>query len=133
MAADRDDSIWIGTTEGLVKWRNGAFALIGDAQGLPRKQIRALVQDSQGTLWVSVLSDGVYRGTNGQFVRVEGAGPVSGDCYSLMQDRDGSIWAGAGNGVLWRWREGAWQRFDQANGLPLASFTALAQHGDGTL
>ena len=131
MAADRDDSIWIGTTEGLVKWRNGAFALIGDAQGLPRKQIRALIQDSQGTLWVSVLSDGVYRGTNGQFARVEGA--VSGDCYSLMQDRDGSIWAGAGNGVLWRWREGAWQRFDPAHGLPMASFTALAQHGDGTL
>ncbi|HZJ17986.1 MAG TPA: two-component regulator propeller domain-containing protein, partial [Chthoniobacteraceae bacterium] len=133
MATDRDDSIWIGTTEGLVKWRNGSFALIGDAQGLPRKQIRALVQDSQGTLWVSVLSDGVYRGTNGQFARVEGAGPVSGDCYSLMEDRDGSIWVGAGNGVLWRWREGTWQRFDQAHGLPMASFTALAQHGDGTL
>lgn len=131
MASGRDGAVWIGTSEGLVKWSDGKFALIGEAQGLPRVQIRAMAADAEGTLWVSALDEGVFRGSNGQFARLEGAGPKA--AYSLMADRDGSIWAGAGDGLLWRWRDGAWQRFDRSHGLPMASLVALAPASDGTL
>jgi signal transduction histidine kinase/ligand-binding sensor domain-containing protein len=131
MTAGHDGSLWIGTTQGLVRWSNGAFSLIGEEQGLPRDQVRALVEDSEGTLWVSLIEKGIFRGRNGQFARMEETGP--NPTYSLMEDRDGTIWAGSGNGLLWCWRDGAWKRFDATAGLPLASFVALAQGGDGTL
>lgn len=133
MAADRDGSIWIGTTEGLVKWSSGTFTKIGDAQGLPRTQIRALLSDSKGTLWVSVIEKGLFCGNNGEFVRVGEPGPTRGDVYSLMEDQDGSIWVGAGNGQVWRGRDGAWKQYDSTNGLPIASTVSLTQGRDGTL
>ena len=71
MTAGRDGSLWIGTSQGLVRWSNGTFSLIGEAQGLPREQVRALVEDSEGTLWVSLLEKGMFRGTNGK-VRAHG-------------------------------------------------------------
>jgi signal transduction histidine kinase/sugar lactone lactonase YvrE len=123
--------VWIGTAEGLVQWSGGTFKMIGEAQGLPRKQVRALVQDAQGTLWVSVIAEGLFRGSSGKFTRAEGPGPVGGNVYSLMEDRDGAIWAG--NDGLWKWSSGVWKRIDAASALPKSIIQALAQGGDGTL
>ena len=50
-----------------------------------------------------------------------------------MEDRDHSIWAGCGNGRLWRWREGSWKAFDASDGLPKTNIEGLAQGSDGTL
>lgn len=133
LAADRDGSVWVGTESGLVKWSNNAFTAIGPTQSLPREQIRALLYDSRGTLWVSVIPGGIFYGQGSQFVRVEETASINGDVYSLAEDREGAIWAGAGNGRLWRGRAGHWQRFGSENGLPATSFTALAPGADGTL
>ena len=133
LAADEDGTIWIGTDKGLVHGSVGTLKSIGEAQGLPRKQIRALAQDSQGTLWVSVILEGLFRGTNGKFTRVEKGEGTPGDVYSLLADRDGSIWAGVGGGALWRWRDGAWKRFSTEDGLPKQNIEALSQGGDGVL
>ena len=68
----------------------------------------------------------------GKFARVEGPGP--NPTYSLMEDRDGAIWAGGGNGQLWRWRDGAWQRFDpDARFARMRASQRSPQGGDGTL
>src|SRR4051812_35791689 len=40
LAADRDGSVWVGTEKGLVHATGGAFHIIGEKQGLPRKQVR---------------------------------------------------------------------------------------------
>jgi signal transduction histidine kinase/ligand-binding sensor domain-containing protein len=131
MVEDRDGSMWIGTTEGLVLWREGKFSKMGKTQGLPEKQVRALTLDTEGTLWVSVIMDGVYRGKNGTFTRQVEPGPVTGDCYSLMTHRDGSIWAGAGNGKLWRRKQDAWLKIERTSGLPNASFVSMTEDTDG--
>jgi ligand-binding sensor domain-containing protein len=131
MIAGSDGSLWIGTSKGLVKWSHGSFSVIGESQGLPAEQVRAVAEDAEGTLWVSVLEKGIFRGTNGQFARMEV--PELNPTYSLLADRDGAIWAGGGNGNLGRWSNGKWQLFGSTNGLPLASFIAFAQGGDGTL
>ncbi len=131
LAAERNGPVWIGTARGLVRWHDGAFTMVGEAQGLPQKQVRALLQDSRGTLWVSVLTDGLFRGNHGQFTREEGMGPEGGNVYSLMEDRDGAIWAGTNS--VWKRSGGVWKRFDSADGLPKTVIQALAQNSDGTL
>jgi ligand-binding sensor domain-containing protein len=133
MTADRDGSIWIGTSEGLVKWHKGVFSTISEAQGLPHEQIRALVQDSEGALWISVLPGGVFRAEHDHFARVQGPSPFPDYLYSLAAGGDGVVWGGAGNGLLWRWQGGKWKQFDRANGLPMASFKSLSVGSDGAL
>jgi len=51
----KDGGLWIGTRQGLLKWREGVFTRIGPAAGLPAKVIRALLLDSKSALWVSVM------------------------------------------------------------------------------
>lgn len=131
MTPDRDGTMWFGTTEGLVHWSGEKFTKIGDAQGLPEKQIRALVLDADGVLWVSVIMEGVYRGKAGRFTRESAPGPVTGDCYSLMALRDGTLWAGGGNGRIWRRKEGRWSRFESSLGLPHSMFNSMAEDIDG--
>jgi ligand-binding sensor domain-containing protein len=43
MSAGRDGSVWIGTSQGLVRWKDGGFTVLGDEQGLPREQVRAVL------------------------------------------------------------------------------------------
>ncbi len=128
---DRDGSLWIGGERGLVKWSHGTFKSIGTGEGLPNGQIRALAQDTNGSLWVSVLSQGLFRETNGQFVP-EGTSSVPRNVYSLMADRDGSIWTGT-QAAIWQGREGSWMRFGRTNGLSNDTPEWLAQGRDGTL
>ncbi|OAI57414.1 hypothetical protein AYO49_02040 [Verrucomicrobiaceae bacterium SCGC AG-212-N21] len=133
MTVDRAGSLWIGTSDGLVQRNGGVFTMIHETQGLPRAQARALASDAEGGMWVSVLEKGVFRGINGKFEQIKGNGPFPTGAYSLLADREGAVWAGEGNGLLWRWREGAWQRFDITHGLPNDSFISLAQDRQGTL
>ena len=116
-------------------WCNGAAA--GSRSSAKRKACCAwagalqLLHDSQGTLWVSVMLEGVFRGTGGNFARVEELGPEGGNVYCLAEGRDGAIWAGSN--ALWKWSGGAWKRFDSASGLPKSVLQTLAQSRDGTL
>ncbi|RBP38051.1 two component regulator with propeller domain [Roseimicrobium gellanilyticum] len=133
MVPDRDGSLWLGTTVGLVHWAGGKFTKMGGSHGLPEKQVRALTLDAEGVLWVSVIMEGVYQGKGGKFIRESEPGPVTGDCYSLMTHRDGSVWAGAGNGRLWKRQDGKWRELGPAAGLPKSSFVGLAEGMDGAL
>ena len=131
LAADRDGSVWIGTDRGLVRWSGGNFKVMGPTEGLPRSQIRALLQDSKGTLWVSAITEGLFSGTNSRFTRVQGEGKIPSSVYALWEDRAGAVWAGSD--ALWKWSAKTWQRFDTSNGLPAAPIQSLAQSSDGTL
>ncbi len=133
MTAGGNDAVWIGTSEGLVRWQQGRFELIGPEHGLPRDQIRAVAEDFRGVMWVSVIEAGLFENSTGRFVKVPGPGPVSGDCYSLLADREGGVWAGMGNGCMWEMRDGSWKKLDTRDGLPFSSFECLAQSGDGTI
>lgn len=133
MMPDLDGALWLGTTEGLVHWSKGKFTRVGDAQGLPQKQVRALTLDAEGALWVSVIMDGVYRGKDGRFTRESDPGPVTGDCYSLITQRDGTVWAGAGNGRIWKRSEGGWMKFGSSSGLPNSMFSDMAEDNEGRL
>jgi signal transduction histidine kinase/ligand-binding sensor domain-containing protein len=132
-ATEPDGTVWIGTDRGLLKWRDGTLKKIGVAEGLPAQQIRALLVDSTGTLWVSVAPGGLFLGTRGRFVPApqDPSGPTS--VYCLLEDREGSIWAGSDVGGVWRWSGGLWQRYGETNGLPKSNIEALAQGGGNVI
>lgn len=54
---ERGDAIWIGHTQGLLRWRNGRWTTWSRAHGLPgRGAVQEIVGDHLGRLWL--LSDG---------------------------------------------------------------------------
>ncbi len=127
----RDGTLWIGTLDGLVSWKNGQLT---EYPGFARRTIRALLQDRDGTVWA-----GGFIGPKAMLCTIRGG---SSTCYgddgrlgavvtTLYEDTDGSLWVGAATGV-WRWRPGPPTRYPatptgrngtQVHGVPLP-FTA---------
>ena len=103
----RDGTLWIGSLDGLVSWKNGQLTDYPAFRGL---RINALLQDRDGTIWVGTT----YGGAMGKLCAIRSGG--SATCYgdegglgaavfSLYEDSDGALWVGAMSGV-WRWKPG---------------------------
>jgi signal transduction histidine kinase/ligand-binding sensor domain-containing protein len=126
----RDGTLWIGTLNGLVSWKDGQLT---EYPAFGRRTIRTLLQDRDGTVWA-----GGFLGSTGMLCAIHGGsttcygddgsfGNVVADSY---EDTDGSLWVGAATGI-WRWRPGppthypfpvapkGRDNFTQVHGVPL--------------
>jgi PAS domain S-box-containing protein len=99
LAEDSLGQIWIGTPKGLRCY---------DARFRPKEipgitsweEVRALLVDRQGTVWLGTSGSGVacYRGGEVNFLhRTNGLANDYITC--LMEDQEGSIWIGTRNGL----------------------------------
>ncbi len=119
---DREGSLWVGTPNGgLNRVAPGQVAPgrpiravehfrgdPADPTRLDRDDVRAILEDSAGTLWVGTEGGGLHRFDGAVFTRYQ---PVPGDPSSL-RDRDvwvlhedsaGRLWAGTFGGGLSRY------------------------------
>src|SRR6202158_5154673 len=126
----RDGTLWIGTLNGLVSWKDGQLT---EYPAFGRRTVRTLVQDRDGTVWA-----GGFLGSTGMLCAIRGG---STTCYGddgrfgtvvaySYEDTDGSLWVGAATGI-WRWKPGPPTRypfpvapkgrdnFTQVHGVPL--------------
>ena len=66
MAEDNDGTLWIGTTDGLVSYRQHSFHRITSGEGLPDMKVWRLVGARSGGLWIQAGYD-VVMFENGKF------------------------------------------------------------------
>ena len=92
----------IGSNDGLFRLLNGVLTLVPHQSCLPSRNIRSLLRDRQGRLWV---------GTNRGLARLEGAActPVTqasnnrgSFITSIYQDEHDTVWVGSMAGGLSR-------------------------------
>ena len=57
---DPNGTLWLGTDEGLYRWRNGTFRRLAREQGLFDERIFQILPDGQGHLWFS-CNKGIFR------------------------------------------------------------------------
>jgi signal transduction histidine kinase/ligand-binding sensor domain-containing protein/CheY-like chemotaxis protein len=118
---DRDGTLWIGTLEGLARLRGGTLESFTLGSGLPRAAIHILRRDRSGRLLVGT-GTGLFRQAGERFEQVPG-GP-SAPVFSLLEDADGTLWAGTARAGLHRLRNGRWAVFLQRDGM----FDDVAYH-----
>jgi signal transduction histidine kinase/ligand-binding sensor domain-containing protein len=129
---DRRGRIWIGTGEGNIAWVDGEAIVPFPRGGAIRGIVVGFAEGPGGELFVG------FRGAGLQRIAGERLEPVAdrdgrplGQIGSLVQGRDGEIWAG-GEDRLFRYHGGGWTRYDFP-GLPDRRVTALAVHPDGEI
>jgi ligand-binding sensor domain-containing protein/signal transduction histidine kinase len=127
---DRDGNVWIGTLEGLVRFREGRFDHFTTRDGLPEDHVVAVFEDREGSLWVGTRSSGLAQFTD----RTLGtrAGPPSLRHWrvdSVAEDAEGALWVGSARG-LHRWRGGEERTYQVADGLPGNNVTAILPAGE---
>ncbi|MBR4067277.1 MAG: HD domain-containing protein [Clostridia bacterium] len=95
-----DNYIWIGSYGGLVRYDGSTFRNFSQEGLIPSSSIRAILEDSEGRLWVGTNDAGLFVYEDGVFTRVQEAGePVLLCIRDLIQNRDGVIYAASSSGL----------------------------------
>jgi ligand-binding sensor domain-containing protein len=134
---DREGTIWVGTTNGLDRFREPAVSTISGHQGLSSPAWSVLAA-RDGSIWVGTLN-GLDRWNRGQMtvylapIQSKSPGEAKGaareildaglfDNYigSLFEDERGRIWVTSQKGVVW-FENG---RFTRVDGVPVGSANA---------
>lgn len=137
---DRSGLLWVGTDTGLFRLRqepaDESFVLdhYPSPEILPDRHIKALYESSLGDLWIGARYGGV---TRFRPRHVEPLGRLEGLIHdlvwSVMEDREGSIWIATDGGLGRLASDGALEHFTTADGLPANDIGALFQDRSGTL
>ncbi|MCZ7635993.1 MAG: hypothetical protein M5U12_08120 [Verrucomicrobia bacterium] len=118
MLAARAGGVWVGTAVGLQWLHDGQWHKFTTADGLGTNDVRALLEDRTGALWVGTFGGGLSRLRDGAWTTLRTADGLSNDrVWALHEDQDGVLWIGTEYGLN-RLERGRFTRFTTASGLP---------------
>ena len=95
LAADNQESIWIGTKSGLNLFRKQSFQSFTVGDGLPDNMVSGVHVARSGTVWITTRN-GMYRFIDGRIApyafQTESQGR-SPEYLGVYEDRRGNLWA----------------------------------------
>lgn len=103
IAQARDESLWIGTPQGLVKWSNEGRVDAALPATVQHGNIGLVMEDSTGTLWLAPATEKAYRLQNGQLEELQAL--KSRRTQWFWEQSAGTVWIGHEAG-LFQYREG---------------------------
>ena len=102
---DKEEKLWIGTNKGLLYYKHGMDH--PPIISLKGEKISSIIEDEEGSIWVSTLENGVYRVLSKKIeVYYPSEVEKKGRINTLSFDRQNQIWLGYSNGYLERVSDG---------------------------
>ncbi len=105
----RNDELWIGTSDGLIKWniatQRGEIFRHGEAQnqGLINSRIRDILFTDDGSIWLATHGGLSHMKPNGEHYQIthynQDMGLPSSTIYALLEDQQGQIWFSSNSGI----------------------------------
>ncbi len=122
---DRKGDLWMATTKkGLIRRRSSTVDPIPTTGGLVEP--RALAEDAAGRVWVGTEAGLVFRRQNEEFVPVPLPEAMPGESIRfIVPDEQDTVWIGALDGGLYRWKAGRVARMSHTAGLPVEDLRSL--------
>jgi signal transduction histidine kinase/ligand-binding sensor domain-containing protein/ActR/RegA family two-component response regulator len=134
--AEGRHTIWVGTRNGVLAWRNGQFKRAPWNIQLPSRHVNQLLEARDGSLWVAT-KQGLAHVVDGRPRVFDTRDGLPGSSVSaVFEDRQGTIWVGTAGGGLARFRQGAWERLPLSRWLPVSEISAahaFCEDPDGNL
>ncbi|MGH9583419.1 MAG: two-component regulator propeller domain-containing protein, partial [Bryobacteraceae bacterium] len=124
---DREGAFWIGSDQGLTRWRNGQATVYSTKNGLPDNLVFSMTEDASGGLWIGTRR-GLARFRNGKFNSYKGVKGAPRDAVMCSYtDSQGRVWFGT-RGGLTRFDGTSFQTYTTRDGL--SNNYVLAIDGD---
>lgn len=114
---DRSNNIWLGTSRGVLKYKNNKYTLLNKSNGLVDNNIWKLMQDREGNLWFGSKEGGVSK-LNSERFKLYGLDTLtSREVNAVFKDSKSRFWLGTNKGLV-EWGNNKVQRiFKYADGL----------------
>ena len=126
------DTLWIGTTEGLIQRVGGKERRYTTKDGLSDDWILAMAASRDGSLWIGTRN-GFSRWHKGE---IDSFRPQDGlsqsTVYSVFEDREGSLWIGTKHGLN-QFLDGRAVPYTVNEGLPSNDTGPVIQDHAGTI
>jgi len=116
---DREHNIWVGTQNGLNRFRDEKITTLTRREGLASDSVGALAAGRDGAIWAST-SIGINR-IDGEHRDLYLNGATT---MGLSMEGGNTLWAGTSRGVV-RMENGKWQYLPMPTGLHLQDVTAI--------
>jgi len=105
---DREDSLWIGTNDGLVRWAGGKLERLPVTDPLASASVLALMEDREGNIWVGTETDGLHILRDQRFRTIGAREGLSSDATTtVVEDKAGTLWVGTNGAGLNALKPGA--------------------------
>ncbi len=131
LASGKDGTLWIGTQDGLVLWKDGTLLPYPDRR-LGKWMITSLHEDKNQNIWVGTYGGGLFRiNDHGVENFSTQNGLLQDFVISISEDREGSLWIGSGG--LNRLKDGPFVTFSTLEGLSGKLATPIIEQPDGTM
>lgn len=97
---DYEDNIWIGTDNGIYKYRGDAFVCYNELDGFAKNEIYPIFRDRRNTLWIGT-KDGLYTLVNNKLLRCKELDKLGATLVlALIEDHSGNLLIGTDNSVI---------------------------------
>lgn len=126
------DTVWAGTTFGLVRYRGSEQKLYTAKDGLVDDFVFAVEKGAAGTLWVGTRS-GFSRLRSGKWDSFRPQDGLSqSTAQALLEDREGSLWVGTKRGLN-QFADGRSVPYTVSEGLPSNETGPVLQDSEGVI
>uniref|UniRef100_Q024A3 Histidine kinase n=1 Tax=Solibacter usitatus (strain Ellin6076) TaxID=234267 RepID=Q024A3_SOLUE len=115
---DREQSIWVGTADGLVRLSAPDVGVVNSRDGLTSDNVTTVYCGQRNTLWLTTVTGRAFQYVNGRVKAVKL--PPSADSLRVrgtFEDHAGGVWFGTGSQGVARFDKGKVVRFTVAEGL----------------
>ncbi len=100
MAVSHDGALWLSSSDGLCRVKDGAFTLWTKEDGLGDSKVLWVCEDTDGVVWAG-LETGMARLKDGQIQNISrDNGLFDNIVYTIVPDDHGSLWVNSGRGLF---------------------------------
>ena len=124
---------WIGTPEGLVRWKSDTMRMLTIRDGLPSNFVSHIAEDASGDVWVATPNGAclISRAANEEVIHLKQFSGI--DIVSVFVDRQNNAWFGTSNDGVYSLRVDGILHLTHRDGLAADHVTSIAQDRHGTL
>jgi len=129
---DSHGTLWIGTVNGFVGFKNNGQAVYQELNGMPLGSVRSIAEDTEGNLWVGAEQYLLILSHNG--LHKHPAWNSSSEIRVIYRDTSGQMWVGTdGDGLFGFNHNGPARHFTTREGLASDQVRTLLDDGKGAL
>lgn len=131
---DREGNIWIGTSEGVLKYDGHTFSSYTTKEGFIDNDVRSIRQDKKGNIWFGTFNSGISVFDGYSFTSfTEKEGLCGNSVNGIAEDNSGNVWLTSAVGGVSKYDGKSLQNYSTKQGLINDSVNTVFKDHSGNL